>query len=51
VEWPQRVRDLMPPADLELHITWQAGTSETRCVTLTAHTLRGLDLLKSVSDA
>ena len=51
VEWPQRARDLMPPADLELHITWQAGTSETRCVTLTAHTLRGLDLLKSVSDA
>lgn len=55
VEWPTRVRHLMPMADLHMHITWQGlngptdDTLDQRMVTLTALTTCGAHLLQQVA--
>lgn len=43
VEWPEKAGSHLPPADLDIHIEMLA--SETRAVTLTAHTDAGAALL------
>ena len=42
-EWPEKARALLPPADLRVHIEPQAD--ESRRVTFTAQSARGLELL------
>ena len=42
-EWPQNAAALLPPADLDIHIT--LGENERRYVTLRANTDRGRELL------
>ena len=42
VEWPEKAGSPLPPADLDIHIEMLA--SETRAVTLTAHTDAGAAL-------
>ena len=42
-EWPQNAAALLPPADLDIHIT--LGENERRYVTLRANTARGRELL------
>lgn len=57
VEWPTRVRHLMPMADMHMHITWQglnepaSNTLEQRVVTLTALSVCGEQLLQQVANA
>ncbi|UFS57262.1 tRNA (adenosine(37)-N6)-threonylcarbamoyltransferase complex ATPase subunit type 1 TsaE [Comamonadaceae bacterium M7527] len=57
VEWPTRVRHLMPMADMHMHITWQGlngpvcDTLEQRVVTLTALSACGAQLLQQVARA
>jgi tRNA threonylcarbamoyladenosine biosynthesis protein TsaE len=42
-EWPEKAAALLPPADLDIHIT--LGEDERRQVTLRANTARGAELL------
>ena len=42
-EWPQKAEDLLPEADLQLHI--EPGGGDERHVTCSAHTPRGIELL------
>jgi tRNA threonylcarbamoyladenosine biosynthesis protein TsaE len=57
VEWPTRVRHLMPMADMHMHITWQGlngpteDTLDQRVVTLTAMSACGAQLLQQVAPA
>ena len=46
-EWPEKAADLLPPADLSLHLQVQAD--ETRAVRLCAHTPLGAQLLREVT--
>lgn len=45
VEWPEKVQNLLPKADLEIHIQVQAN--ESRTVVLKSLTHKGLDILKA----
>ncbi len=45
VEWPERVQNLLPKADLEIHI--QVQVNESRTVVLKSLTHKGLDILKA----
>ncbi|MFB0914739.1 MAG: tRNA (adenosine(37)-N6)-threonylcarbamoyltransferase complex ATPase subunit type 1 TsaE [Burkholderiaceae bacterium] len=57
VEWPTRVRHLMPMADLHMHITWQVlsmvdnAPDDQRMVALEALTTVGLALLHAAGDS
>ena len=46
-EWPEKAADLLPPADLSLHLQVQAD--EARAVRLCAHTPLGAQLLREVT--
>ena len=46
-EWPEKAADLLPPADLSLHLQVQAD--EARAVRLSAHTPLGAQLLREVT--
>ena len=46
-EWPEKAADLLPAADLSLHLQVQAD--ETRAVRLSAHTPLGAQLLREVT--
>ena len=46
-EWPEKAADLLPPADLSLHLLVQAD--EARAVRLCAHTPLGAQLLREVT--
>ena len=43
-EWPEKAEGLLPPADLHIHI--EPGLGDQREVLITAHSARGVELLK-----